>query len=251
MLSIKEKRLRRIMKEGRCVLLAFDHAVEHGPHKYEGVCLDPLRIASIADKGKADALIVHIGTGRIIKENYGKIPFIIKVTGRTSLSPTMVQEIVTTVDEAIDIGAIGIAATVYVGSSMEYVMLRNLAEIKLRCLQEELPLFAFMYPRVNDKKTTNVNFVRYAARLGAELGVDVVKTYYTGSKESFERVVKECFVPLLVAGGIKTEREEEFLKIVKDAISAGASGIAVGRNVWMRDDAIEMLRKIREIVVKK
>ena len=127
-------------------------------------------------------------------------------------------------------------------------MLRNLAEIKTRCLQEELPLFAFMYPRVNDKKTTDVNPVRYAARLGAEIGVDVVKTYYTGSKESFERVVEDCFVPIVVAGGIKTKREEEFLRIVKDVMAAGASGIAVGRNVWMRENAIEMLKRIRGVV---
>ena len=117
MRSVKEKRVGKIIRGG-CVLLVFDHAVEHGPHRYEGVCLDPLRIASIADKGRADALIVHVGAARVIRESYGKIPLIVKVTGRTSLAPTMVQEIVTSIDEAIDVDAVGIAATVYVGSSM-------------------------------------------------------------------------------------------------------------------------------------
>ncbi|MEM0333499.1 MAG: fructose-bisphosphate aldolase, partial [Candidatus Aenigmatarchaeota archaeon] len=93
---------------------------------------------------------------------------------------------------------------------------------------------------------------RYAARVGAEIGFDVVKTYYTGDKESFSKVVKDCFVPILVAGGPKIEEEREFIKIVEDVMSVGAAGIAVGRNVWERNDeeALKILEDLRRIIHK-
>jgi len=247
-LQLKRKRLKKFFSDGKCLLIAFDHAVEHGPHKYEGVDLNPLRIAEIAKEGGARGLILHVGAAKLVKRFYKKLPVIVKITGRSSLTPTVVQELVTTVDEALMIGADGIAITVYVGATMEHWMLRSLAKVKIDCARKGLPLFAFMYPRVKDKKTTDVNSVRYAARLGAELGVDVVKTYYTGSRKSFEKVVRDCFIPVLCAGGIKTKKEDEFLDIVKDVMNAGASGMVVGRNVWMRSNATEMVRKIKEII---
>lgn len=243
----KEKKLKKIIKkDGKALLIAFDHAVEHGPSVYEGINLDPKRIVEIAKQG-ADGIILHVGSAR-----YARIPknlaLIVKVTARTNLAPNQVEEIVTSVEEAENIGADAIAATVYVGNENEWRMLRNLAGLKKECLRRELPLIAFMYPRVKGKRKNDVDCVRYAARLGAELGVDVVKTYYTGSKESFSKVVKDCFVPVVAAGGEKTKTESEFFEEVKNVLEAGAAGLAVGRNVWARKNAVEILRKVREII---
>ncbi|MCD6402966.1 MAG: fructose-bisphosphate aldolase [Candidatus Aenigmarchaeota archaeon] len=250
-LKKKRKRLKKFFsKDGKTVLLVFDHAVEHGPHNYEGVDLTPLRIAEIAVSGGAKGVILHAGSAKLVKQFYPELPVIVKITGRTSLTPTMVQEIVTTVEEAERVGADGIAMTVYVGATYEHKMLRNLAEVKKECYERGLPLFTFMYPRVKDKKTTEEKYVRYAARLGAELGVDVVKTYYTGDKKSFSKVVKDCFVPLVCAGGLKTKTVEDFLKKVETVMEAGASGLAVGRNVWMRENPIEVLKQVVKRVIK-
>ena len=247
------KNLEKIMRNGKILFLAFDHGVEHGPLKYEGTNLDPIRIVKIAEEGGATAVILHEGSARYVIENYEpKVPIIIKVTGKTSLviEQKQIQEIVTFVEDTLDLKPAGIAATVYVGSDYENLMLRNFAEIKKECKKFDLPLIGFFYPRSRKQVTKyDLNAVAYAARVGCEIGADIIKTYWTGSKETFEKVVKNCFRPIGVAGGPKVEKEK-FLQVVKDAMEVGASGFAVGRNVWERNDeeAIELLREIRKII---
>ena len=255
MFESKEKRLKEIMKDGKAVILAFDHAVEHGPTTYEGIDISPERIARIAVEGKADGIIVHIGVARRIKKIVGKLPIIVKLTARTSLTldENQIQQIVTSVKEARDIGAKAIACTIYFGSEREAEMLKMFEEIKQEANKYKMPIFGFAYPRGKKLKSKyDADAIRYAARVGAEIGFDVVKTYYTGDKESFSKVVKDCFVPILVAGGPKISEEKDVLKIVEDIMSVGAAGLAIGRNVWMRKDeeAINLLKEIWRIVHK-
>jgi len=255
MFDSKEKRLKEIMKDGKALILAFDHAVEHGPTTYEGIDISPERIARIAVEGKADGIIVHIGVARRIKKIVGKLPIIVKLTARTSLTldENQIQQIVTSVKEAKDAGAKAIACTIYFGSEREAEMLKMFEEIKQEANKYKMPIFGFAYPRGKKLKSKyDADAIRYASRVGAEIGFDVVKTYYTGDKESFSKVVKDCFVPVLVAGGPKISEEKDVLKIVEDIMSAGAAGVAIGRNVWMRRDeeAINLLREIGRIVHK-
>ena len=248
----KQRRLNKIMspRTNKSLLMAFDHAVEHGPDKYEKISLDPLRIAKIAYEGGANALIVHPGSARYIRRFTKQLPLIIKLTARTALSPKTIQTITTTVGEAEKIGATAVACTVYLGSEYEDKMLENLCEIKKECMNRKMPLIGFMYPRVKGKKKNYPKLVRYAARLGAELGVDIVKTYYTGSKESFSKVVRDAnFVHVVAAGGGKKDSELEIFQMVKDIMDSGASGMAIGRNVWARyKRGVFVLKKIRQII---
>ncbi|MDT7858892.1 MAG: 2-amino-3,7-dideoxy-D-threo-hept-6-ulosonate synthase [Candidatus Aenigmarchaeota archaeon] len=255
MFESKEKKLKEIMKDGKALLLAFDHAVEHGPSVYEGIDLSPERIARIAVEGKVDGIIVHIGVAKKIKRVVGKLPIIVKLTARTSLSTdeNQIQQIVTSVKEARDIGAKAIACTIYFGSDREAEMFKIFEEIKQDANKYKMPIFGFAYPRGKKLKSKyDPDAIRYAARVGAEIGFDVVKTYYTGDKESFSKVVKDCFVPVLVAGGPKISEEKDVLKIVEDVMSVGAAGVAIGRNIWMRKDeeAVNLLKEIRRIVHK-
>ena len=236
-----------ITKDGKYLFLAFDHCIEHGAYKYE-VDLDPRRISKIAERGKVDALIIPLGSYNYAKP---KVKTIIKVTGKTELAEeeNQIQSIITFVDELKGKNIIGIAATVYVGHKYEYLMLENFAKLRREARKRKLIITGFFYPRTKIFDKYSYEAVSYAARLGCELDADIIKTYYTGSKESFEKVVKKCFKPIVIAGGKKIE-EENFLKIVKEAMEAGASGVAVGRNVWEREDeeAIELLKTLREIV---
>jgi len=255
MFESKERKLKKIMKDGKAVLLAFDHAIEHGPSIYEGIDISPERIARIAFDGNVDGIILHIGAARRIKKLIGKIPIIIKLTARTSLTSdeNQIQQIVTSVKEAKEIGATAIACTIYFGSERESEMLKMFKEIKQETNRFKMPIFGFAYPRGKKLKSKyDADAIRYAARAGAEIGFDVVKTYYTGDKESFSKVVKDCFVPVLVAGGPKISEEKDILKVVEDVMNAGASGVAIGRNVWMRNDeeAVNLLKEIGRIVHK-
>ena len=112
-----------------------------------------------------------------------------------------------------------------------------------------MPLLAMMYPR--GKKITNPHdptHVAHAARIGAELGADVVKTVYTGDPDSFRDVVRGCPVPVVIAGGPKTSTDKQLLERIDGAMEAGARGAAIGRNVFQHKDPVRLTRAICEIV---
>jgi fructose-bisphosphate aldolase / 2-amino-3,7-dideoxy-D-threo-hept-6-ulosonate synthase len=69
-----------------------------------------------------------------------------------------------------------------------------------------MSLIAMMYPRgekISDEH--DVDLIKLAARAGAELGADIIKTNYTGDLETFSEVVNACPVPIVIAGGPKIE----------------------------------------------
>jgi len=236
-----------MIKLNKKVFIAFDHAVEHGPKVYKNVNLNPIRIAEIAKKGGADGIMMHIGAMKYVNENSNFLRGmfkIVKLTAKTPFSEKELQTFVTSVKEASEI-ADAVAYTVYVGSPYEHEMLKELPNIKQECKKYKLPLMGFMYPRTKNRYHTDV--VQYATRLGCELGFDFIKTYYTGSKETFSEVIKTSFRPVFAAGG-PPKKMEEAIEMAKDVMSAGASGLTIGRTIWMNEKPVSILKKIVKIV---
>ncbi|MEM2936298.1 MAG: fructose-bisphosphate aldolase, partial [Candidatus Bathyarchaeia archaeon] len=117
------------------------------------------------------------------------------------------------------------------------------------CDEWGMPLLAMMYPRGKKiRDQYDVEVVKHAARIGAELGADIVKTNYTGSPDTFKEVVRGCPVPVVMAGGPKTETTEEFCRMVYDSIQAGGAGVAAGRNVFQHEYPTKMVRVLGGIV---
>jgi len=88
----------------------------------------------------------------------------------------------------------------------------------------------------------------HAARVGAELGADIVKVNYTGSRESFQEVVAGCPVPVVIAGGEKMETDEELLLMVQGALSAGGCGVSIGRNIFQHEDPTAIIKALDLLV---
>ena len=112
-----------------------------------------------------------------------------------------------------------------------------------------MPLLAMMYPRgkkIGDEYSPEA--VAHAARVGAELGADIVKTNYTGDHDSFCLVVESCPVPVVIAGGPRVESEMDLLSMVEGAINAGARGVAMGRNIFQSEDPTLITRRICAVV---
>jgi predicted phospho-2-dehydro-3-deoxyheptonate aldolase len=252
----KRLRLNRIVdkKTGKAVIIAFDHGFEHGPSDFPEKVLDPRAVVKAAADGGANGIMMHKGIARLTHNEWaGKIPLILKVTGRTRLmsEELAIQAHVASVEDAVSLGADGVAITIYVGSNNEPKMLKDFGQVETKCRQLGMPILALMYPRgPGIKDRFDVQYVEYAARLGAELGVDLVKTYYTGSIETFRRVVKACPVPVVAAGGPRKETAKEALEMVKEVMEAGAIGVTIGRNVWAHPDPVGMTRAIRKIVMQ-
>ncbi len=100
------------------------------------------------------------------------------------------------------------------------------------------------------KSEYDVKVVKHAARLGAELGADMIKVPYTGSSESFHEVVEGCSVPVVIAGGEKVETDKDILVMVKGAMTAGGAGVSIGRNVFQHKDPERIVKAISKIVHK-
>jgi predicted phospho-2-dehydro-3-deoxyheptonate aldolase len=252
----KRLRLNRLIdkKTGKTVIIAFDHGFEHGPSDFPEKVLDPKVVVKAAADGGANGIMMHKGVARYTATEWmGRIPLILKITGRTQMMPEelAIQAHVASVEDAVSLGADGVAITIYVGSNNEPKMLKAFGRVETKCRQLGMPILALMYPRgPGIKDRYNVEYVRYAARLGAELGVDIIKTYYTGSTETFREVVKSCHAPVVAAGGPRKETAEEALQMVKEVMAAGAIGVTIGRNVWAHPYPVGMTKAIRKIVMQ-
>jgi fructose-bisphosphate aldolase/2-amino-3,7-dideoxy-D-threo-hept-6-ulosonate synthase len=246
----KQVRLERIInrKTRRTIIVPMDHGVSVGPIK--GLVDMPKAINKVADGG-ANAVLLHKGVVKTGHRGYGRdIGMIMHLSASTALGPDPNNKVlVTTVDEALKLGADAVSVHINIGAEEEAEMLMKLGRVSRECAEWGLPLLAMMYPRGEKIKSEHdVEVVKLSARVGAELGADLVKTNYTGDIDTFKEVTKGCPVPVVIAGGPKMSTPTEVLEMVHDAVLAGASGTSIGRNVFQHVNPTIMTRAIAGIV---
>lgn len=241
-------KLAKLMRKNRCLFLAYDHGLEHGPSDFNEVNVDPEYVLDIARKGKFNALILQKG----IAEKYysGGIPLIVKLNGKTRLiSGEPISPQICSVKYAADLGASAVGYTIYPGSAFEREIFSGFGKMQEEARDYGLPVVAWMYPRgAAIKNDTNPELLAYAARVGLELGADIIKLKYSGSPESFRRVV-ECAgkAKVVVAGGFKMG-EGELLRQTREILNAGACGLAIGRNIWQHPEPLDAAKKLGSII---
>ncbi|MCE4608389.1 MAG: class I fructose-bisphosphate aldolase family protein [Caldisphaeraceae archaeon] len=247
-------RLNRILKDDRVVVFAFDHGLEHGPTDFqEDRYLAKTILEKVVSAG-VDAIMLLPGMARLTHDIWAnKVSLIVKLTGKTSLRPQQSQYLQTrlgSVEEAISMAAEAVAATVYWGSDYENLMLQEWYFIREEADTYGMPLLQLAYPRGSAiKNRYDPEVVMYGARAAAEVGADMIKTYYTGSKDTFAKVVQMAQgIPVVMSGGAVREKPIDFLEDVYNVISAGGSGVAVGRNVFRSSNISGMMRAIMKVV---
>ncbi len=246
-------KLEKITTNGKAIYLAYDHGMEHGPIDLTGKSIDPDYVLDIAVKGGYNAVVLQKGIAEKYYPAYkDKIPLIIKLNGKTRLvKGEALSRQVCSVKEAVELGAVAVGYTVYVGSGHESEMLKEIGRIEEEADAADLAVIGWMYPRGKGvKDDDSPEITAYAARLGLELGLDMVKIKYCGSKECFQRAVESAGKTKVVLSGGPKVSDQEFLKVMENVMAAGGIGVAVGRNVWQRENAIEYSQKLREVVFK-
>ena len=226
----KKIRMERIMsrESGKTVIVPMDHGVTIGP--IVGLINMQETINAVA-KGGANAIVIHKGLVEAGHRRSGKdIGLIVHLSASTRVAPhPSSRTIVCTVEEAIKLGADAISIHVNLGAEDEKSMLNDLGNIAKEAMEWGMPLLAMMYTRgPKAENEYDVKWVKHAARVGAELGADIIKVVYTGSSESFREVVEGCFVPVVIAGGEKMENDQDILNMVKGAMEAGGAGDWIG-----------------------
>lgn len=238
----------KLMRKNRCLFLAYDHGLEHGPSDFDSRNFNPEYVLDIAKKGKFNAVILQKG----VAEKYysGGVPLIVKLNGKTKLiSGEPISPQTCSVKYAAGLGASAVGYTIYPGSAFEREIFSEFARVQEEARDYGLPVVVWAYPRGSAiKNDTDPELLAYAARIGLELGADIVKLKYSGNAENFRRVI-ECAgrTKAVVAGGFKLG-EDELLKQAKEIMGTGAAGFAIGRNIWRHPEPLRIAKELNKIV---
>ena len=248
--------LNKISRDGKIMLLAYDQGFEHGPTDFDDRSVDPKFILDLTKNGLFTGVILQEGVAeRYYSKEYRKTPLIVKLNGKTAFQkgrdPVSLQ--LCTVERAVELGAVGIGYTIYVGSEHEEEMMVEFSRIEDEAHKAGLVVIAWMYPRGKKVKgkEEDKEVVAYAARLGLELNADLVKVPFTGDEESFSWVIRSAGKTGVLAQGGKKKEGKELEKEIGEIMKAGAKGMAIGRNIWQSKDPEEASKKVAELVFGK
>lgn len=246
----KQIRLERIVNRitKRAFIVPMDHGVSVGP--IDGILDMRETISEMANAG-VDAVLIHKGLVRCGYRATGKdIGLIVHLSASTSLSPlSNTKTLVGTVEEAIRLGADAVSVHVNLGDTNEREMLSDLGKVSRSAEEWGMPLLAMVYargPRIDNEYDPKL--VAHCARVGMELGADIVKVSYTGDMESFSGVVSSCCIPVLIAGGPRVDTTRQILEMVDGSLKAGGSGLSIGRNVFQHPHRVQLIKALRGLV---
>ncbi|MGD0070365.1 MAG: 3-hydroxy-5-phosphonooxypentane-2,4-dione thiolase [Candidatus Bathyarchaeia archaeon] len=241
--GMKNRLSRLIQKDGKALFLPVDHGYFQGPtHCLEkpGETIKPIY-------QYADAIMLTRGVLRNCIDPAIEKPIILRVSGAvTVVGEDLANEsLVTSIQEILRLNAMAVSMSVFVGTKYENKSLSNLAKLVDECEDYGIPVMAVTSVGKELEKR-EARYLALVARVSAEIGARVVKTYYC--KENFEKVVDGCPVPVVIAGGPKTETQKEVFDFVYDGMQKGAIGVNLGRNVWQTENPVAAIRAIRAIV---
>ena len=247
-MNLKTRRMNHIFKEdGKALIVAMDHGTFNGAApglEHPGETLQQIA------EGGADAVLCNFGVARKFAKELAPLGYI----ARLDLPPTYMGQghdsrLVFDAEYALRMGADAVMVNVGQGVDVEEPTYPHLAETIAYCDSVGLPVCSEPVPGGFDAgpEFKTLDNIARGARIACEIGCDFMKVGYA---PGFERIVDETFVPLVVLGGAKTDNEKEFLASIKNAMDAGASGVAIGRNVWGGGNTVNMTRALAAIIHK-
>ncbi|TAK34108.1 MAG: 3-hydroxy-5-phosphonooxypentane-2,4-dione thiolase [Chloroflexota bacterium] len=240
--GMKNRMAQLIQSDGHAMFLPIDHGYFQGPtHRLEepGKTIEPLM-------PYADALFVTRGVLRSCVDPANTKPIILRVSGGTSvIGHDLADEgLTTSIEECLRLNVAAVGISVFVGTDYERQTLLNLSKLVDEAERYGIPVMAVTAVGKELEKR-DARYLGLCSRIAAELGARVVKTYWC---ENFEKVVRGCPVPVVMAGGPSTESEREVLDFVHDGMQKGAIGVNLGRNIWQNDHPVAMIKAIRHII---
>ncbi len=242
-----------ITRDGKVLILAMDHGLEHGPVDFDPVpeTMDPNTVFDVATHDAVTAMAVQKGVAEAYYPSYeDDVNLLVKLNGTSNLWMGEPDSAVTcSVDYAAELGADAVGFTVYGGSNHENEMVEEFRQIQEDAREYDLPVVMWSYPRGQGvKNDTKPKTISYAARLALELGADIAKVKYPGSPEDMAHAVRAAGrTRVVMSGGSKID-DDAFVELVENVIGVGGAGLAVGRNVWQRENPEAMLDRLESVI---
>lgn len=250
-----------ITRNGNSLILAYDHGTEHGPVDFDPQpeSADPRHVFEVAKHDAVTCIAVQKGIAEAYHPEYSDdVNLLVKLNGNSNLrkpedyySPKQC-----TVKYAVEeLGAKAVGYTMYAGSDYEDQMWKEFRKVQEEARKYDVPVVMWAYPRGHGIEEnpdydgdTDPDVIAYAARLGLELGADMVKCKYPGSQEGWKEVERVTGKMKTVMSGGSKRSDEDFLKDVHATVEVGGNGIAVGRNIFQRENPEELLDKLEEVI---
>lgn len=250
----KEVRLGKILDPvtKRTCLLPLDHGVTSGPIQGLGNIVQTIQEIGVE---KTDGIIVHKGVFSQLTaypELLRKGQFLLHLSASTTLGESSAYKcIISSVEQAVKLGAIGVSVHVNLGNRYERQMLKNLGNIGDRCNEWGMPLLAMMYIRNdNDENSSDARQIAHGARVAQELGADIIKITCPRDIAALKGIVESVQIPVIISGGEKIE-DIVFLKWIGEALETGIAGISAGRNVFQSQNPKKLLTLLSDLVHKR
>jgi 3-hydroxy-5-phosphonooxypentane-2,4-dione thiolase len=191
----------------------------------------------------ADALMLTRGILRTTIPASTQRPIVMRASGGPSILKELSNEnIAVDIDDAIRMNVSAMAVQVFIGGEFETQSIRNLTNLVDAGMRYGLPTLGVT--AVGKEITRDARYIGLAVRICAELGATFVKTYFV---PEFETVTASCPVPIVIAGGKKLP-ELDALKMAHQAISQGAAGVDMGRNIFQSEAPVAMIQAVRKVV---
>jgi putative autoinducer-2 (AI-2) aldolase len=237
-----QSRLARVFRPatGRTVMLAIDHGYFQGPT----TGLERVDLSIVPLLPYADALMATRGIVRSTIPPAASPPVVLRASGGPSILGELSDEqIAVSMEDAARINAAAVAVQVFIGGKHETQSVHNMTRLVDQGQRYGIPVLAVT--AVGRELTRDARYLRLATRICAELGAHVVKTYYC--TEDFDTVTAGCPVPVVMAGGKKLA-EPDALAMAYRAITEGAAGVDMGRNIFQSQHPAAMIQAVSAIV---
>ncbi len=255
----KNLRLRRILSDGRAVVVAMDHGNAAGPVR--GL-ERPARVVRQIARSGADAILVTPGVLRQVSDDLEDLAVVLRIDGCASPQGSGQMHLFVDVEQAVAMGADAVVMNATLGAGFEGEELKKVGAVASEAERWGMPVVAEILSNAmmanhmdmagtgSDQLPPGIgDDISLACRMGAELGSDVIKTRYSGDVEEFRHSVDGCGVPVLVAGGPRREGGlEGTLQTVREILDAGASGVIFGRQIWQHSDPAEAAAAVASLV---
>lgn len=227
----KKNRLSKIvMEDGKALMLAIDHGYFMGAA--HGMEMPKVQVEKLIPH--IDSLMLSPGILTSQIDSDFKKGIVLRASGGNTILESDIDNegLILSAKNAIKLNASAIAVSMFVGAEHSHQTILNLTDAINDAMEYDLPVLGVtaVGKALKDKKEKR--YLTHASRLAAELGADIVKTYYC---EGFEEVVKKTTVPIIVAGGPKLDSYKDVLELCYNSIQCGAIGVDMGRNIWQSD----------------
>ena len=250
----KEVRMSRLVnpKSNKMMAITVDHATSRGIAPLTGLH----HVQDTIDKiilGRPDAMTLTKGIAEHCMWNHaGEVAMLMKISNYSPVAPTK-DTIFGTVDEAIRMGADAVSMGCMTLGDFQGEQFEAIGRVSEECMRKGMPLIGHVYPKgesVKPEDRTAWENIAYCVRSACELGMDIIKTTYTGDPESMAIVV--ATVPstfrIVIQGGDACKTLDDYLQMTREAMDCGVGGVTMGRFVWDYKDVTALVIALRYII---